>query len=51
LVKDVAAGVAFVGGHLGLWNFANTAVFSNQTRFATLRVTREGIRAASLAAQ
>jgi len=25
--------VAFVAGPMGLWNFANTAVFSNETRF------------------
>jgi hypothetical protein len=35
--------MAFVAGQMGLWNFANTAMFSNETRFATLRVTRERI--------
>ena len=35
--------MTFVAVYMGLWNFANTAVFSNETRFATLRVTRERI--------
>jgi hypothetical protein len=34
---------AILSGHMGLWKFATEAVFSKETLFATLGVTRDWI--------